>query len=811
MLGVLSHLRYSARLLLKSPGFTITAILILGFGIGANTAIFSLINAVLLKPLPYPHSERLVQISQEIPDSPWTWFDYPDYQDFRGAQGSFEDLTAMRGWHFDLSGQGDPVRLTGGYVSASFFKVFHIPFLLGRPFGDEEDKPGGPLIAVINERIWKSRFNGDRNIIGKPITLDNQICVVVGVAPAQIEDWTAGLDVLIPLNLMPVFGDHGLPLRASHRLDCYGRLKQGVTLAQAQAECDLIQTSLAERYPDTDRGYRIRAVPLLQSAVGDYTSTLWLLGTAVACLLLISCANVGNLFFTRSMQRRKEMNVRAAIGATRFRLISQLLLESALLSVLGGFLGLLIAIWAIELIKILSPQQDLARFQRVSLDMLTLVFCFGATLLTSLLFGLFPALNLSKTNLASALKVEESRAGTAGPQRQSLQSFLITVQVALASVLLIGTGLLARSFQATQSIALGFDPHHLLAAQIELPSIRYKGDGRSLTFFENLLEKVRRLPGVSSVALNPDPPFNDWSDVEPFGVAGNPDAKSGQEPTLEWQDVSPGYFRTLGIPLVAGRDFDQSDLDRQRSVVIIDQAMAERLFPGENPIGKQIHDYAERYGQARDYFTIIGITKNIRHDSPDAQPADFQAYFPFAQSLRDGILLVRTNDDPLPLVPAICDAVQAIDPTVALSKVRSFDDWIAKKFVTRRLGMLLVSLLSGSALFLSGIGLYGVLAYSVSQRAREIAIRIAFGARAKNIVRLVMQQGSKIVGLGLGIGFATALILVRFMSGILYGISGYDPIAFVLAIVVLGLAAALACLLPALRAVRVNPTTVLRE
>ena len=403
----------------------------------------------------------------------------------------------------------------------------------------------------------------------------------------------------------------------------------------------------------------------------------------------------------------------------------------------------------IGFIKVLSPQQDLARFQRVSLDVAALLFCFGATMLTALLFGLIPALKLSKTNIGTALKDEGSGSSLIGPRQQRMQSILIMAQLALACVLLIGAGLLARSFQATQSLPLGFNPDHLLAVQIELPSIRYESDKHSFTFFENLLEKVRRLPGVSAAAVNPDPPFNDWSDVEPFGLTGKPDAEPGQEPTLEWQDVMPSYFQTLGIPLLSGRDFDENDLQRSQSVVIIDQAMATRLFPGQDPLGKQIHDYDERYGQGRHDFTIVGIARNARHDSTDAHPADFQAYFPFPPWLRDGILLVRTEGDPLALVPAVRTTVASIDPTVALSKISTFHDWIGKKFVTRRLGMLLVSLFSGIALFLSAIGLYGVLAYSVSQRRREIGVRMAIGAQAMNILGLIMRQGVRIVSIGL--------------------------------------------------------------
>ena len=807
----MSSLRHTIRLLLKSPGFTITAILILGFGIGANTAIFSLVDAVLLKPLPYPHAERLVQIYQEIPNAPWTWFDYPDYQDFCRTQGSFEDLAAIRTWHFDLSGQGDPVRLFGGYVSASFFKVFRIPFLLGRPFVEDEDKPGGPLLVVINERIWRTEFSADPSIVGKKITLDNQRCLVIGVAPAQIEDWTSGLDVLIPLNLMPVFGDNSSQFRGSHHLDCYGRLKRGVSLAQAQTESDVIQRTLTERYPDTDQGYSIKPVPLLSSAVGDYAGTLWLLEGAVLCLLLIACANVANLFLARSLDRRKEMNIRAAIGASRLRLIRQTLAECMILSITGGVLGIAIAFGTIGLIRALSPLQDLARFERVILDFTALAFCFGATVASALLFGLFPAWNLSKTNLVNSLKDESGRQSTSGPQRQRVQSILIVAQVGVACVLMIGAGLLARSLQASETISLGFDPQHLFAVKIELAGVRYGKDGSSLKFFKDLLAKVRSLPGVSAAALNRNPPFNNWSEVERFGIPGQPDPTPGEEPAFEWQVVTPEYFKTLKMPLIAGRDFEENDMREDPNVVIIDQVIADRFFPGQDPIGKQIHDFSDRHGFPREYFTIVGVTKHVAHDGPGARVTEFQAYHPFPAWLRDGTLLVRVEGDPVAMAPAIRAAVASVDPTVALSRVGALDDWIGAKLTTRRLSTLLVSLFSGFALFLSAIGLYGVLAYLVTQRRREIGVRIAVGAQASNIVQLVMGHGFKIVGLGLVIGVCISLLIVRFINSSLYGVSGNDPVTLGCAIVALTVTGGLACLLPALRAARTNPITALRE
>jgi putative ABC transport system permease protein len=811
MRGLLASVRYTVRLLLKSPGFTITAILILGSGIGANTAIFSLIDAVLLKPLPFPHPERLAAIYQPYQDFEWTNLDYPDYQDFSAAQHSFESLAALKDSSFDLSGHGDAERLYGYFSTASFFRVLQVPFILGRPFTESEDVPGGPLVVVLNERVWRTRFNADPKILGTQVTLDGQVFEVIGVVSVEVEDWTSGLDLLMPLNLMPLFGRHGLSMRDNHKFACYGRLKEKVTVTEAQAEAEVIQRHLSEKYPEADGGYGIRVVRLLADSVSGYSPTLWLLGGAVGCLWLIATVNISNLLFFRSLGRRKEMAIRSALGADRRRLFGQLLLENVTLSAFGGGLGVLIAFWAIEIVKQLSPQQDLARFAKPSFDLRALAFFVVVMLLASLLFGVLPAYSLSKSGPGSALSDDGSRAGMTGPARQRVQSALIAVQVALACLLLIGAGLLARSFVAVETTPLGFNPHQVLAVQIELPSVRYESGARSLDFFETLLQKTRQLPGVISASLNPNPPFNDWSEVEPFGISGEPDPKPGQEPTFEWQAASPDYFRTLEIPLLSGRDFEASDQRSKQGVVIIDQAIADRFFSGRNAVGQQIHDYSERFGSERRYFTIIGIAKHVLHDRPDTRAPEFQVYFPFPASLRDGILLVRTESDPLVLVPTIRKTVTSTDPTVALSKVSTFDDWIGKKLMTRRLGVLLVGLFSGTALFLSAVGLYGVLAYSVSQRRREIGVRIAVGAQATNILGLVMWQGFRIVGLGLTIGLVAALALTGFINSILYGVSGNDPVMLASAALVLVVAGFLACLLPALRAARIDPIAALRE
>jgi predicted permease len=813
---LLPSLRYTIRLLLKSPGFTITAILILGFGIGANTAIFSLIDAVLLKPLPYPDSNRLVQICEPYQTHPFSGIDYPDYSDIAAAQHSFASLAVMHGDTLDLSGNGDPEHLEACFVSPSVFKVSGLSIVLGRVFTDKEDIPNGPLLAVLSDRCWKSRFHADPKIIGKNLTLSGHSFQVIGVVPAQVDEWgPPGTDLYLPANTLATLGfissNRGYPLelRDLHYFFCVGRLKAGVSVAQAQADLETIHHNLLVRYPDTNRGYGLRLIPLLDSVVKDYAATTWLLGAAVGCLLLISCANVANLLFARSLQRRQEMMVRVSLGAARWQLIGQLLSETMLLSLFGGIVGLSIALGATQTIKQLSPP-DLFRFQELSIDLNALVFVFGVILLTSLLAGFLPAWTLSKASLVPALKEESGRAGTSGPRRNRTQSALVTAQVALACVLLIGAGLLVRSFRAAENVPLGFNPRQLLTARINLSSAKYETDGvQTRIFWDTLMTKVRRVPGVNEAAMNDFLPMSNSEYLCPFTIDGQPDPGPGRQPVLVWQMVSSNYFRTLQVPLLQGRDFDSQDTVDKPGVVIVDAGLAEQYFPGQNPLGKGISVKTEE--GIRD-FVIVGIVPHLRFRSPGSAESSFQAYFPYTQWDFDSeVLILRSELDSAALMSAVREVVVSIDPAVPIFDVNTYDDLVAQKFVTRKLCMLLVSLFSGAALFLSAIGLYGILAYSVSQRTREIGIRVALGAQSGNILRLITEQGLKIVGVGLIVGLLASLILVRFIEGILYGVSGTDPFSLCAAVIVLGLAALVACLLPALRATRINPITALRE
>lgn len=816
MRSLISYLRYTARLMQKSPGFTVTGIIVLGFGIGTNTAIFSAIDTVVLKPLPYPDPASLIQIFLTYQGNENS-IDYPDYLDICSAQHSFKSLAAVSGNVLDMTGVGNPERLNVSFISASMFEVTGQPFILGRPFTEKEDVPGGPLLVVLSERFWRTRFNADPNIIGRNLTLSDHSFQVVGVVPAQINYW-GPCDIYTPINTLLHF-DTGLRKRDEHAVACFGRLRAGVTLAQAQAELDIIHDNLITRYPETDKGFGIQIVAPGRDdyTVSDCAPAIWLLGAGAACLLLISCANIANLLLARSLERRKEMSVRAALGASRLRLACQILLETVSLSMFGSIVGLLVAVSAIELIKKLSLQSVYriqVRFQEMNLDVRAFVFVLIVTGLVALLAGILPALMVSRTGAGSALKEDGSRTGTGGVQRQRLQSVLVIGQVALACVLLVSAGLLTRSFYAAQNLPLGFQPEHILTAELELKGSRYfSDDAKKRVFWDTLLEKARKLPGVSAAVLNDFPPFYfgyvDWGAMAAFGVEGQPDLGPEHQPKLDWHTISSGYFQALRIPLSQGRDFNSLDDISHEKVVIIDDALAKKCFPNESPLGRHI-DVTDSGGKKT--CTVVGVVSHVRYNRPDYAQRAYQAYFPYAQYNFDyEVLMLRSSGDTGALIRSVHNLVASIDPDLPISRVELLEDIINKMYGPERITAFAVGLFSAAALFLSAIGLYAVLAYAVGQRTREIGIRIAIGAPAANILQLVIRQGFKLAVIGLVIGTAAALALARLMSSMLYAVSPNDPISLAGAILVLCLAAFFACLLPALRALRIDPITALRE
>jgi putative ABC transport system permease protein len=812
MHALVSHFRRTVRRLLKSPGFTVIAVIVLGFGIGVNTAVFSLIDTVLLKPLPYPESDRLMVISMPVRGTEEMPVDYPDYLDLSAAQQSFNSLALENFEYFDLTENGSTQRINCAFASASAFEVNGLHCILGRPFTSAEDKPGGPLVAVLSEPFWKSHYHSDPAIIGKTLILNGQSFEIIGVIPPEAENRTPP-KVYVPLNAADLVGAwgqwNGWRSREAHVLYCIGRLKPGVTQMQAQAEFEVIHRNLIAQYPE-DRGYTVRIQPLLDVEVKAYAATVWILGAAVGCLLVISTANVATLLLARALDRKLEITIRATMGASRFRLARELMAESVMLSFLGGIIGVIIASWVIWLIKAIAPE-DMPRVFAVSLDTEALIFFFAVAAITALLSGLLPAVLTSKANLALSLKTGGSRNVTTGAQRQRTQSLLMIGQVALACVMLIAAGLLVRSLQVAQSVPLGFNPRDVLTAQIYLTDKKHDDPVQTRAFFESLLDRVRQLPGVVDAAINDNAPFA-WEDgySSPFAIPSQPLPEQGREPRMDVQIVSPDYFKTLQIPLLAGRNFNAQDKIDRPSVVIVGKSFAQRFFRSEDPLGKQIENLGTTVTNKTG--TIVGIVGDVVHGGPDHHPSPFDAYYPFSQQTeRYGLLLVRAVADPAGLTAGIRSALASTDPSVTLGAVQTYNELISKKYATRSLAVLLVSLFSTAALLLSAIGLYGILAYSVTNRARDIGIRAAIGADRGQILRLVVFEGFRLIGIGLLIGIGGALFVGQYMQSLLYGVSPADLLTLATAIIVLGLTGGLACLVPALRASKIDPVIVLRE
>ncbi|MBV8215265.1 MAG: ABC transporter permease [Verrucomicrobia bacterium] len=807
-------MRHTLRLLLKSPAFTVTAVLILGCGIGANTAIFSLIDSLLLKPLPYPRSDRLVEVFQPLRNIQKFYVCYPDYLDFCASQNSFQDLAATYNDDLVLTGQGEAAHLTATFVTGNYFRTLGRSMLVGQTLGQESDRADTPAVVVIGEHLWRSRFHADPNVVGTHIVLSGARYQVVGVT-AQRSDETA--DLYLPLTFEPALDRLKLE-RANHGFRCFGRLKDGVTLQQAQADLEVTAENLRKRFPDTHSTVTVRIAPLLDSVVGDFTATLWLVGASVVLLLVIACANIAGLHLARGLERQREMTIRASLGASKVRLVREVLIETVILSILGGLAGFFLARWGVILIRLVAPS-GIPRFDEIRFNNGAFCLVTLASIAISLFAGLFPALALAKTDLTSSLRSEGAVGGTNSRQRQRTQQGLIVCQVAFASLLLFGCVLLAHSFQMLQGAPLGFNPHGVLIADIYLPEAKYGTLEQCKTFFQNLVDKVTKLPGVKGAGLTDALPFS-LDDNEgfagPFGVTGQPEPDRGHRPRATLEMISPDYFRTLEIPILQGRGFDAVDALGGNRVVIVNRALADNYFPGQDPIGKQIHDFGEIVRGNRTSYTIIGVVPTIYQVAPAQQHINFQTYYPFGQphpyrTANAGTLVVRTDGNPVGLMPAVQKVVAALDPDVPLSDSGTLEGLVAKSFETRRATVFTVALFTLFALTLSTVGVYTILARLVSLRTREIGIRIAIGAQIIDVVQIVLGQGIKIVCVGLILGIGSALILSQFLSSLLYGISSYDPVTIGFVIVALAIAAIVACLIPTVRAIRINPIIALRE
>jgi predicted permease len=795
-------LRYSARILLKKPGFTLIAVITLALGIGANTAIFSVVNAVLLQPLPYREPDRLTQMFLNNPETAQGKgsFGNADFLALAERNQSFEKVAAIAsGNSFSLTGTGEPERVIGAIVSVDFFDVLSVKAERGRTFLPDEAKPGSPRTVVVSHSFWEKHLNSSEDAVGQTVTLNGNGYTVAGVMPPDFhfsalgpsEVWAA-MQITPPRNRPPYF------------LRVIGRLKPGITSQEAQAELSAIASQVQQQYP-TNVPKVTRVASLKEAIVGDAKLSLSVLFAAVFFVLLIASVNVSNLLLARASEREKEMSVRAALGASRFRLIRQALTESLTLALIGGTLGWLLALWGVDLIVALSPE-NLPRMDEISVDRRVLGFTLLITLLSGLVFGIAPALQSSSVDLNANLK-EGVR--TTGGARNRLRGLFIVTEFALALTLLVGAGLMIRSFLQLQRVNPGFNPYHLLTAEIVLPQNRYGTPERVGEFQLRLLQDVQSLPGVQSASASMALPPNLLMMHNPFVVEGQLPAPGESQPLAEQLLVSPDYFRTLGIRLNAGRAFSDADNASSPPVVIINEKMARSYFPNENAIGRRIQ--TGDYDPAGPWLTIVGIVDDVKYTGlqEESEPT---MYTPFLQHLwwRSLYLAVRTDGDPLSAVAATREAVWAIDRDLPVSQIKTMSQVMSESVAEPRTYTLLLGLFGGVAMVLAAIGIYGVIAYAVTQRTREIGIRMALGAQTRDVVKLIVKEGMSMALAGVTIGLAASFALTRVMASLLFGVSATDPLTFTVIALVLALVGLLACYLPARRATKVDPMVALR-
>jgi putative ABC transport system permease protein len=820
---VKQDIRYAFRMLRKQPGFTAIAILTLALGIGANTSIFSVVNAVLLRPLPYPQPDRLVLIRERTNLFDSGSVSLPNYLDWRASQGGFTDLALFRRGDANLSGATSDVeaeRVSSARVSYNFRSVLGVPPQLGRDFRESDDVPHCKKVALISDGLWKRRFGGSRGVIGQFIMLDGVQREIIGVLPANVQ---LPRKVQVFITLEDLRADKDYLDRGSHPgFSALGRLKPNVTLAQGTADLNNIAAELERRYPDSNAGRRVTTLILLDSAVKDYKHGVTLLLAAVGCVLLIACANVANLQLARALGRERELAVRAALGASRGQLAKQVFIESAILAVLGAVAGVLLALWGLDAIKAIAPgssasfaPSDAARFQEANLDFKVLAFTAALAIGTSLLVGVWPALRVSRSASLTLSLHEGSRGTSDGAQRQRVRSGLVVAQVALALLLLAGAGLTLKSFRNAQNTPLGFNPENILVADVLLPKARYDTDEKVTRVNDQLVERIRALPGVEAAALALNIPFDDNEWDSSFHLTGTPAYPPGERPAAEINVVTPDYFRLMGMPLLHGRAFTADDRAGRPRSVIIDETLAQKYFPGKDPIGQQIDDNQsdEKNPPA---LTIVGVVPRTRNEAPGEDNVE-QYHWPqmtFAVDQvpnRSNMLLVRVKSgNPLALVPAIKRELQALDPDQAFAHISTMENNIANSLGSRRMMMSLLAAFAGIALLLASVGLYGVMALTVTQRTRELGIRLALGAQRADVFRLVLSQGMLLVLAGLIIGLLGVVGASRGLQSVLYGVGGFDGPALSFALFALAAVALIACWLPARRATRVDPITAIR-
>ena len=802
-------IKYSLRRLLKSPGFTAVVVLTLGLGIGANTAIFSVVNTVLLQPLRFREPDRLVTIFHFYQSEALNNLEAPvsaaGFRDYRDKTKSFEAVAVETGWAANLTGTGDPERVPAARVSGDYFRVLGVAPQLGRIFGRDEDEQGKNKVVVLSDGLWKRIYGADRGIVGKTMQLNGQSFTILGVMPEGFRAFfNSDADIWTPLALdLKQFDPSNY---TNEWLNLYARLKPGVSATRANAEMHAFAEQVRRLYPNAvGTKWTLKVKTLDELATGSIRPALLVLLGAVGFVLLIACANVANLLLARVTSRQKEVAIRTALGADRWALVRQLLTESVMLALAGGLLGLGIAYWSVKTLVATVP--SIPRGSDLGIDGTVMAFTLGLSVLTGLLFGVVPALHTSRASLHDTLK-EGGRSGSADVSGRGLRRALVVGEVALALTLLIGAGLLIRSVARLQRVTPGFDPDRLLTFDLSLPNAKYPNDTIRQQFFESMIERVSHVPGVVAVGGTSTMPFGGSWSTGSFGIEGYQPGPNQPGPWGDIRAVTPDFFRAMRVPLLQGRAFGTQDTRTSQMVVIIDEELARKYYGGQNPIGKRVIFSAPPDSMR----TIVGVVGHTMHEGLDKKPR-IQLYLPYAQlgGIPSMSVAVRTTGDPLLMARPVRDAIHEVDKDMPLSNVRSMDQMLESSLGQRRLSMILLGAFSAIALLLASIGIYGVLAYSVTQRSRELGIRMALGAARGRVLRLVIGQGMALAVVGIGIGLVGAFALTRLLGAQLYSVKPTDPATFAGVSLLLAAIAFVATLVPALRATRVDPVVALRE
>jgi predicted permease len=793
----MTDLKFALRTLTKAPGFTTIAVLALALGIGMNTAIFSVVSGVLLNPLPYPDADKLFIVWETFKPSGWGSVSVPNLRDWREQNRVFEYLVAYGSTNRNLQGAGDPERLRVIEAQVELFDMLRVAPLSGRGFARGEDQPGAPHVAVISERLVKRRFASDPHLVGKTITLDGEAYSVVGIMP---QGFDFPVDSQTELWLPLKFPASIVNSRGTHSYVVLGRLKPGITRENASDEMKSIAAQIEKQYPDAQEGRSVRLDLLTENVIGNSASRLQILLAAVGMVLLIACANIANLLLARATGRRQELAVRASLGASRGRIIRQCLTESLVLAALGGITGFLLAVWGRDVLVKLAAG-NLPRASAIEMNTTVFLFLFAITLVAGVLFGVAPALRASRVNLVDGLK--QGGRGGLGGARDHLRQGLVVAEIALAFVLLTGAGLLMRAFYEVSSTQIGIRTGNVLTFRVQLAGDRYETGESRLRFYDQLLEKIRALPGVRSAGTITRLPIQSWGTNGTFQIEGRPDSDVGSAPFAELRVVGTGYFQTLGIPLLRGRELRQND----SGVLLINNTLAQKYFPNEDPIGRRI--------LRGDAATIVGVVGDVRQTGLEGKPlAELyyndhdKNYMGWTRSMSVVVSALVASET---LTQAVRKMVQEVDPGQPIFAVRSYERIVSDSLANRRLYLVLLGIFAGLALLLAMAGVYGVMSYVVALRSREFGLRVALGAEPGKLLRGILGEGLLTGVIGLAIGVAGALALTRFLQNLLYGVKPTDPLTFALAALAMLVVTVCACLAPAARAMRVDPMTALRD